>query len=251
MSGHSKWSTIKRKKGANDAKRGKIFTQLARNISMAAREGGGDPDVNFNLRLAIEKARAANMPKDNIERAIKRGTGEDKEGAALEKIVYECYAPHGIALIVEVVTDNRNRAVADLRHVLTRSGGSMGESGSVAWQFTQKAYFAFPAKGRQEDDMFELALEAGAEDVVFSEDIVEITGETESFKHISDHLGAAGIQPDEAALRMFPNQEIELDGEKTVQVMRVIEDLEDLDDIQKVDSNLAITDEALELLEVA
>lgn len=251
MSGHSKWSTIKHKKGAADAKRGKIFTQLARAIAMSAREGGGDPDSNFTLRLAIEKARAQNMPKDNIERAIKRGTGEDKEGAVLEKIVYEGYAPHGVALIIETVTDNRNRTVSDLRHVLTRSGGNLGENGSVAWQFTQKAYFAFPAEGRDPDEMFDLAVDAGAEDMEFDDELIEIFGVADSFKEISDRLRAAGIQTDDATLRMFPNQEMELEVEKTLQVLRVVEDLEDLDDVQKVDSNLNISDEAWTKLEAA
>jgi YebC/PmpR family DNA-binding regulatory protein len=251
MSGHSKWSTIKHKKGIADARRGKLFTQLARAITMTAREGGGDPDVNFNLRLAIDKARANNMPKDNIERAVKRGTGEDKDGAALEKIIYEGYAPHGVALIIETVTENRNRTVANLRHALTRSGGNLGEGGSVAWQFTQSAYFTFPAEGHDEDEIFELAVEAGADDVVFDVETIEIIGAADSFKAISDRLRAAAIQTNEATLRMIPNQEVELDTEKTLQVMRVIEDLEDLDDVQKVDSNLAITDAALEKLEVA
>ena len=250
MSGHSKWSTIKRKKGALDAKRGRLFTQLARAITISAREGGGDPDVNFNLRLAIDKARANNMPKDNIERAIKRGTGEDKDGVALEKLIYEAYAPNGVALIIETVTDNRNRTVANLRHVLNKSGGNLGEGGSVAWQFTPKAYFTFPAEGHDEDDIFELAVEAGADDVLFSVETIEIVGATDSFKEISDRLRSAAIQTDEAALRMFPNQEMELDVDKTLQVMRVIEDLEELDDVQKVDSNLAITDAALEKLAV-
>lgn len=251
MSGHSKWSTIKHKKGAADAKRGRLFTQLARAITMTARDGGGDPEVNFNLRLAIDKARAANMPKDNIERAIRRGTGEDKDAAALEKIVYEGYAPHGIALVIETVTDNRNRTVAELRHVLTRSGGSLGENGSVLWQFTQKAYFAFPAEGKGEDEMFELAIEAGADDVFFDGEAIEIIGDSDDFKAISDRLRAAGIKTDEAMLRMFPDQETELPVSQALQVMRVIEDLEELDDVQKVDSNLALTDEALIALEAA
>ncbi len=192
MSGHSKWSTIKHKKGANDARRSAMFTQLAKGIAIAAREGGGDPDMNIGLRLAIEKAKAANMPKDNIERAIKRGTGEDKDAAALERIVYEGYAPHGVALIIETITDNRNRTVASLRHVLTGSGGSLGETGSVAWQFTPRAYFSFPADGRTEDEAFELAIEAGAEDVVFDSEWIEIIGEGTSFKQISDQRSAAG-----------------------------------------------------------
>lgn len=249
MSGHSKWSTIKRKKAVVDAKRGKVFTQMAKNIAIAAREGGGDPDINFGLRLAIDKARAANMPKDNIERAIKRGTGEDKNAAALEKIIYEAYAPHGVALIIETVTDNRNRTVAELRHVLSKAGGSLGESGSVAWQFTQKAYFSFPLDGKDQDEVFELAVEAGADDVTFDDDYVEIFGEATMFKEISDRLRAAKIQADESELRMFPNQEMELDTGETVQVLKVIEIVEDLDDVQKVDSNLSITDAALEQLE--
>ncbi|MEJ2484327.1 MAG: YebC/PmpR family DNA-binding transcriptional regulator [Anaerolineales bacterium] len=250
MSGHSKWSTIKHKKGANDAKRSKMFTTLARAITIAAREGGGDPDMNITLRLAIDKAKAANMPKDNIERAIKRGTGEDKEGAALERIVYEAYAPHGVALIIETVTDNRNRTVAELRHILSHSGGSLGETGSVAWQFTPRAYFALPAGGRNEDQAYELAIEAGAEDVIYDEELIELFGEGTAFKQISDQLRLLGVKTEEAELRMFPNQEMELDPQKTVQVMRVIENLEDVDDVQQVDSNLAITDEALSILEV-
>lgn len=251
MSGHSKWSTIKRKKGANDAKRGKLFTQLARAITMSAREGGGDQNSNFTLRLAVERARASNMPKDNIERAIKRGTGEDKDGAAIEKLVYEAYAPHGVALIVETLTDNRNRTVSDLRHLLNKAGGNLGESGSVAWQFTQMAYFVFEAEGHNEEDVFEIAVNAGADDVNFTEDTIEIFGPADSFKSISDGLRDAGIKPVEAALRMFPNQEMELAVTETVAVMKVIESLEELDDIQKVDSNLAISDEALTQLEMA
>jgi len=249
MSGHSKWSTIKHRKGANDAKRSKMFTTLARAITIAAREGGGDPDMNITLRLAIDKAKASNMPKDNIERAIRRGTGEDKDGATLERIVYEAYAPHGVALIIEAVTDNRNRTVAELRHILSHSGGSMGETGSVAWQFTPRAYFVVPTDGRDEDDAFELAIEAGAEDVIFDPELIELLGEGVAFKQIGDQLRLMGVQTEEAELRMFPNQEMELDPQKTVQVMRVIENLEDLDDVQQVDSNLAITDEALSILE--
>ena len=249
MSGHSKWSTIKHKKGANDAKRSKMFTTLARAITIAAREGGGDPDMNITLRLAIDKAKAGNMPKDNIERAIKRGTGEDKDGAALERIVYEAYAPHGVALIIETVTDNRNRTVAELRHKLSHAGGSMGETGSVAWQFTPRAYFVVPTEERAEDGAFDLAIEAGAEDVIYDEELIELIGEGTAFKQIGDQLRLMGVQTEEAELRMFPNQEMELDPQKTVQVMRLIETLEELDDVQQVDSNLAITDEALSILE--
>lgn len=246
MSGHSKWSTIKRKKGANDAKRGQIFTRLAREIALAAREGGGNPDVNFTLRLAIDRARAENMPNDNIERAIKRGTGEDKDAAELEQVTYEGYAPHGVALMVDCVTDNRNRTVAELRHVLNRAGGSMGEGGSVAWQFTRIAYFAFPMDGKDQDEVFELAVEAGADDVSFEDDWAEIVGPTESFKTISGALQKAGIKAEDSGLRMQPNQEIDLSPQETMQVMRVIEEIEDLDDTQSVSSNLKISEEALE-----
>jgi len=249
MSGHSKWSTIKRKKGVADARRGALFTRLAKEIAIAAREGGGDPDSNFTLRLAIERARSNNMPKDNIERAIKRGTGEDKDSATLEQLTYEGYAPHGVALVIECVTDNRNRAVADVRHTLSRYGGSLGEGGSVAWQFERVAYFAFPAQGQDTDEIFELAVEAGADDVTFDDEVIEIIGQVEVFKQISAHLGAAGIKPDESELRMVPKQEVELSPKDTVQVMEVIESIEELDDVQNVYSNLKITDEALATIE--
>ncbi len=251
MSGHSKWSTIKRKKGATDAKRGQMFTQLARAITIAAREGGGNPDSNVALRLAVDKARANNMPKDNIERAIHRGTGEDKEGSALEQIAYEGYGPHGVAIMVETVTDNRNRTVADLRHALARAGGSLGEGGSVAWQFTRTAYFVFSAAGHNQDKIFELAVDAGAGDVIFDGDTIEIYGPLESFKTIGDRLKAAGIQVEDAGLRMIPNQEIALSPEETLQVMRLVESLEELDEVQNVFTNLSITDEALAKLEMA
>ena len=245
MSGHSKWSTIKRKKAANDAKRGAIFTRHAREITIAAREGGGDPDTNFTLRLAIDRARAVNMPNDNIERALKRGTGEDKEGGQLEQVMYEGYAPHGVALMVDCVTDNRNRTVAELRHALTKNNGSLGENGSVAWQFTQIAYFAFPVVGKDEDEIFELAVEAGADEVEFADDLVEIIAPVEAFKTISDALKTASITIEDAGLRMQANQEIELAPGETLKVMRVIEEVEDLDDVQSVSSNLKISDEAL------
>jgi YebC/PmpR family DNA-binding regulatory protein len=251
MSGHSKWSTIKRKKGAADAKRGQLFTRLARDISIAARHGGGDPNANFRLRLAIDRARENNMPKDNIERAITRGTGEGKDGGGLEEVFYEGYGPHGVALMIECVTDNRNRAVAEIRHVLTRFGGSMGETGSVGWQFNRMAYFSLPDDDIDKDKVFELAVEAGADDVIFDDGYVEITGSIENFKEINDSLESAKIVPEEAGLRMVPTNEIDLDPTDTAQVLRVIESLEELDDVQNVYSNLHITDEALAQLEAA
>ena len=245
MSGHSHWATIRRKKGAADAKRGQVFTRLAREIAIAAREGGGDADSNFRLQLAIDHARASNMPKDNIERAIKRGTGESKEGNILEEAYYEGYAPHGIALMISVVTDNRNRSVAEIRHILNRYNGNMAEAGSVAWQFKRTAYFGFPLKGLNQDKIFELAVDGGAEDVTFDDDWVEIVGSVEAFKSISDALKSAKIEPEEAELRMTPVNETELDDNDTVQILKMIEALEELDDISKVYSNLEITDEAL------
>jgi YebC/PmpR family DNA-binding regulatory protein len=249
MSGHSKWSTIKRKKGAADAKRGALFTRLAREIAIAAREGGGDPDTNFRLRLAVDKARAENMPKDNIERAIRRGTGEDKDGAAYEEIIYEGYGPKGVAFMIETVTDNRNRSVSEIRHTLTKSGGSMGEVGSVAWQFERMAYFAVPSSKLDYDKAFELAIEAGAEDVTEDDGMIEIVGSVDTFKTIADLLHEAKVNPEEAELRMVPKQEMELDLNETLQVMKVIESLEDMDDVQSVYSNLKMTEDALAALE--
>ena len=252
MSGHSKWSTIKRKKGAADAKRGQLFTRLAREISIAARQGGGDPEANFRLRIAVDRARANNMPKDNIERAIAKGTGDSKDGSVqIEEVMYEGYAPHGVAMLLECVTDNRNRAVAEIRHCLTRFGGSMGETGSVNWQFSRVAYFSFPLENHDEDQIFELAVEGGADDVSFDEGVVEITGDVENFKAINDELEAATIMTEEAGLRYFPTNEIELSPTDTAQVLRVVEALEELEDVQNVYSNLHISDEALVELETA
>jgi YebC/PmpR family DNA-binding regulatory protein len=246
MSGHSKWSTIKHKKAQTDARRGALYTKLAKEIQIAAREGGGDPEINFGLRLAIDRAKASNMPNSNIDRAIKRGTGEDKDAAAMEKIFYEGYAPHAVALIINCITDNRNRTVADLRHLLTKHGGSMGQEGSVAWQFTQNSYFNIPADQATYDEVFEVAAEAGADDVLEEEDYYEIIGPSDAFKVIFDGLKNASIAHEASGLRMDPNQEIELDHENTMQVMKVIETLEELDDVQEVYSNLRITDKALE-----
>ncbi|MCJ7733315.1 MAG: YebC/PmpR family DNA-binding transcriptional regulator [Anaerolineales bacterium] len=246
MSGHSKWSTIKHKKAQTDARRGAIYTKLAREIQIATREGGGDPEMNFGLRLAIDRAKTANMPSSNIDRAIKRGTGDDKDAATMEKIFYEGYAPHGVAVILNCITDNRNRTVADIRHVLTKAGGTMGQEGSVLWQFTRKSYFNIPCGELSFDDLFDLAAEAGADDVVEEDDYFEIIGPVEVFKTIHDQLKSASIQPEASGLRMDPNLEVELDLEKTVQVMKVIDALEELDDILEVYSNMKVSEEALE-----
>lgn len=249
MSGHSKWSTIKRKKGAADAKRGAEFTRLSREVTLAAREGGGDPDTNFRLRLAIDKARAANMPKDNIERSIKKGTGEDKEGVAFEEITYEGYAPNGVAVVLECMTENRNRTVAEVRHGLDKYGGSLGENGSVMWQFDRISYFTFSEKKLDFDSAFELAIEAGADDVSVEDGVVEIVGPVTSFKQISDALKAAKVDVEDAGLRMEPKQEMALDLSDTLQVLKVIENLEELDDVQNVYHNMTISDEAMAALE--
>jgi YebC/PmpR family DNA-binding regulatory protein len=251
MSGHSHWATIRRKKGAQDAKRGQIFTRLAREIVIAVREGGGDPNGNVRLQLAIDRARAQNMPKDNIERAIRRGTGDTKEGSALEEVIYEGYAPHGIALMISCVTDNRNRTIAEIRHILNRSSGSMAELGAVSWQFKRTAYFSFPSEGHDQDTVFELAVEGGADDVTFDDESIEIVGPVESFKEISDALHTARITPEEAGLKMIPNNPIELPIDETLKIYRMIEALDELDDVQEVFSNLDISDEALAVLEEA
>ena len=249
MSGHSKWSTIKRKKGLADAKRGAAFTKLSREIVIAAREGGSDPDTNFRLRLAIDKARNGNMPKDNIERSVKRGAGEDKDGVVFNEVTYEGYAPKGVAVILECLTENKNRTVAEVRHGLDKSGGSLGENGSVMWQFDRVTFFAFSEKEMDFDTAFELAIEAGADDVTEDDGMIEIIAPVNSFKDISDALRAANVNPEDAGLRMDPKQEMELSVEDTLQVLKTIEKLEELDDVQNVYHNMSISDEAMAALE--
>ncbi|HUV16046.1 MAG TPA: YebC/PmpR family DNA-binding transcriptional regulator [Pelolinea sp.] len=251
MSGHSKWSTIKRKKGVADEKRGQLFTRLAREISIAAREGGGDMESNFKLRLSIDRARRESMPKDNIERAIKRGTGDDKSGVEIERITYEAYASNGVALMVDCLTENRNRTVAELRHALTRCGGNTAEVGSVSWQFNHMCFFSIPAEGVDFDKVFEIAVENGADDISSDEGLIEVYGPVDSFKDLSDALKQAGFEVDEAGLRYLPKQEISLNIEKTLKVMNAIDAIEELDDVQDVYSNLEISEEALASLEEA
>jgi YebC/PmpR family DNA-binding regulatory protein len=247
MSGHSKWSTIKRKKGAADAKRGAVFTKIAREIQVAAREGA-DPEFNFKLRLVIDKAKAANMPKDNIERAIRRGAGLEK-GEELEEVFYEGYGPGGVALYVEVLTDNRNRTVSEIRYVLNRSNGAMGESGSVAWQFEPKGYIAVEMDGSDQEEIFETAVDAGAEDVQFSEDLAEIYTDPGDFKAVQEAVSTQGYKIDTAELTMLPKVPMSLDEKTTRAAMALIENLEDLDDVTNVYSNLDISDEVLATLE--
>ncbi len=249
MSGHSHWATIKRKKGAADAKKGKIFTRLAREIVLAAREGGGDPGMNVRLELAMDKAKAANMPKDSIDRAIKRGTGDDKDGADFEEILYEGYAPHGVALMMDCVTENRNRTVAELRHILTRGGGNMGDPGSVSWQFERMTYFALPVNEHDFDQIFELAVEAGADDIQQDDEMIEVFGAPDSYQALADHFTKANVVPEESGIKFIPKQVVSLDTEKTIKVMKTIENLEELDDVQNIYTNLDITEEAIQAME--
>ena len=251
MSGHSHWATIRRKKGAADAKKGQIYTRLAREIVLAARDGGGDPESNTRLALAIDRARAQNMPKDNIERAIKRGAGDLKDGNTLEEVFYEGYAPHGVALMIEVVTDNRNRAVAEVRHQLSRGGGNMAEAGSVSWQFHRVSSFTFNLGDHNPDQIFEMAVEAGADDVSFGNDTAEIVGSVDAFKSITDGLKQAHIHPDEAGLHMVATNDLELSDGETLQVLKLVEALEELDDVQNVYHNLRVPDSVWALLEEA
>lgn len=248
MSGHSKWSTIKHKKAAADAKRGKLFTRLAKEITIAAREGGGDPEMNNRLALAIEKAKAANMPKDNIERAVKRGTGE-LEGGELYEVMYEAYGPHGVGIIVEVVTDNKNRAVADVRHTLNKYGGNMAEAGAVVWQFTRKGYIVVNGAFDQ-DELFLVAADAGAEDVQFGE-VAEVYADLENFQAVQAALKEAGFEVEEASVIYDPNNPLELDQTETLQVLNLVEKVEDLDDVQEIYTSLDISDEAYAAMEAA
>ncbi|MBK8051631.1 MAG: YebC/PmpR family DNA-binding transcriptional regulator [Anaerolineales bacterium] len=249
MSGHSKWSTIKRKKGAADAAKSKIFTRLAREIQVAARSGA-DLTSNFQLRLAVDRARAENMPKDNIERSIRRGAGLEKDGVEIEEITYEGYGPHGIAILVETLTDNRNRTISDLRRLFTRAGGALGEPGSVAWQFAQKGYIVFNRiddgghpRPIDPDEIFFAASDAGADDVEVSDDAVEVYTERSNFAAVNQGLETAGFRPDQAELMMVPNSTLELPTDDALAVLGLVEALEELDDVTKVYHNLELTED--------
>lgn len=245
MAGHSKWSTIKRKKAANDAKRGKLFTALIREITVAARDGGGDPNFNPRLRLAIDNARNANMPADNIERAIKRGTGE-LEGVSYEEVTYEGYGPGGVAIFIETLTDNANRTVAEIRHILSRNGGSLGTTGSVAWQFDRKGQIYIDGDRYDEEALFLAALEAGAEDMQKEGDTYIISTDVASFHTVQDGLRNQGIRPDEAELAMVAKATVEVEGEEAEQLLKLLDALDDADDVQKIYSNADFDDEVLE-----
>ena len=244
MSGHSKWSTIKRKKGVADAKRGKIFTKLIREIATAARTAGGDPDANPRLRLAIEKARAQNMPKDNIERAINKGTGAG-DADVYEEVVYEGYGPGGAALLIEVLTDNKNRAVGEVRHVFSRYGGNLGASGCVSYLFEKKGLIQFDREGLDGDALFEAALEAGAEDVLEGENSIDIVSPPADFERVKRALTARGFTPVHAAISLEPSTTVELKGKEAETMLRLADALEDLDDVQSVNANFDISEEEM------
>ncbi len=251
MSGHSKWSTIKRKKGAADAKRGQLFTRLGRELMIAAKEGGPDPDSNFRLRLVVDKARQANMPKENIERAIQRGAGTGKDGVTLEEIIYEGYGPGGTAIMVEVMTDNRNRSVADVRRMFSRHGGNMGETGCVGWMFERKGTLTIDAAGQDAEAIALEAIDAGAEDVKVEGDSVEVYTAVEDLQQVRDALAARGFTIQEAELSWVPKTLLQPETKISVQNMRLIEALEELDDVQAVHSNLDISEDALSEFEAA
>jgi len=243
MSGHSKWSTIKRQKGANDAKRGAVFTKVAREIMVAARAGGGDPDANFRLRLAMDKARSVNMPLDNIKRAIEKATGSG-DAEQFEEIVYEGYGPGGVAVLVEAATDNRNRTAADVRSIFTKAGGSLAGSGAVAWQFEPRGLITVPADGTDPDTVALAAIDAGADDVDTSDsERVEVYTSPGDLQRVRTALDGAGIPIETAENAMVAKSHVELDGQRVRQNLRLIEMLEDLDDVQRVTANFEIPEE--------
>lgn len=248
MSGHNKWSTIKHKKGAADAKRGKLFSRLIKEITVAAREGGGDANGNPRLRTALLTAKTANMPKDNIDRAIKRGTGE-LEGVNYEEIYYEGYAPGGAAVLVQVLTDNKNRAASEVRHAFSKYGGNMGEPGSVAWMFAKKGSIVFENGVITEETAMEIALEAGAEDIIADGDTVEIHTALSDFEGVKEVFEKAGREYTTAEITFVASNDLELEGKNLSSAMKLLDALDDLDDVQKVWSNLDFSDEAAAELE--
>jgi YebC/PmpR family DNA-binding regulatory protein len=244
MAGHSHWATIKRSKGAADAKRGKVFSKLSKAIIIAARHGGGDPDMNLKLRYAIDKAREASMPKDNIERAIKRGTGE-AEGEIIEELTYEGYGPGGIAILVDLVTDNRNRTAGEVRKIFEKGGGKMGQSGTVGWMFERKGLFIVDAKACDEDKLLELALDAGADDVKRVGGQFEVTCDAGHFNAVRDTLAKASIATASAEITQLAKTPMDADTETAKKVLNLMQALDEHDDVQNVHSNLNITEEAM------
>ncbi|MDQ3862919.1 MAG: YebC/PmpR family DNA-binding transcriptional regulator [Actinomycetota bacterium] len=245
MSGHSKWSTIKRKKGAADAKRGALFSKLSRAITVAAREGGGDAEMNPALGLAVHRAKAANMPNDNIQRAIDKGTGAGSDADAYERITYEGYAPGGVAVLVDVLTDNRNRAASDVRYIFSKHGGKLGTSGSVSYLFERKGIILVPKDATDEEELMEIALEAGAEDVEELENDYRVVTAPEDFSAVREALAGAQIACENAEITMEPQNSIDLDAGTAKQTLRLIDALEENDDVQEVYANFDISDEVM------
>jgi YebC/PmpR family DNA-binding regulatory protein len=241
MSGHSKWHTIKHKKGALDAKRGKVFTKLIKEIAVAARVGGGDADANARLRKAVSDAKGANMPNDTIARAIRRGTGEE-EGVSYEEITYEGYGPGGVAVMVEAMTDNRNRTVAEIRHTFSKNGGNLGTSGAVNWMFEKKGYIVVAKSDKPEDELFEIVTDAGAEDLRDDEDNFEVITSPDDFDAVLDAVKKAGVEPQVAEVELLPKEYKKLEGQEAKQMLKLMESLEDHDDVQKVSANFDISE---------
>lgn len=244
MSGHSKWSSIKHKKAAKDAKRGKLFTKLIREITVAARQGGGDISGNPRLRTAVATARGQSMPSDNIERAIKKGTGE-LEGVDYTESVYEGYGPAGMAVILETLTDNKNRTVADVRHLFSKHGGNLGETNSVMWMFDRVGSIRLPSEGLEEDTVFEVAAEAGADDVQAEEEVFVVTTPVEALEDVRGALEGAGMEAESAELTYQPTNLVELEGKDAAKALKLIDGLEDHDDVQRVSTNIDISEEEL------
>ncbi len=247
MSGHSKWSQIKHKKAKTDAARGKAFSKVIRLITVAARQGGGNPETNARLRIAIQKAREMNMPQENIEKAIKRGTGE-LEGINYEEVIYEGYAPGGVAVMVEATTDNRNRTTAEIRHIFSRRGGSLAESGSVSWIFERKGLISFEKDSVDEEELMMVAIEAGAEDIEEGESTIDVITSPSDFDRVREAIERAGIPCVLAQVTMLPKTRVNLEGKTAQQVLELIDALEEHDDVQEVYSNFEIADEILESL---
>jgi YebC/PmpR family DNA-binding regulatory protein len=241
MSGHSKWHTIKHKKGALDAKRGKVFTKLIKEITVAARVGGGDPDANARLRKAVSDAKGSNMPNETIARAIRRGTGEE-EGVSYEEITYEGYGPGGVAVMVDSMTDNRNRTVAEIRHMFAKNGGNLGTSGAVNWMFEKKGYIVVAKSAKPEDELFEIVTDAGAEDLRDDEDNFEIITSPDDFDAVLEAVKKAGLEPEVAEVELLPKEYKRLEGAEAKQMLKLMEVLEDHDDVQKVSANFDISE---------
>jgi YebC/PmpR family DNA-binding regulatory protein len=245
MSGHSKWSTIKRKKGKADAQRGKIFTKIIRLITVAARSGGGDPETNVKLKVAIQLAKESNMPNENIEKAIKRGTGE-ADGVSYEEIIYEGYGPGGVAVLIEALTDNKNRTTPEIRKIFSKNAGNLGENGCVAWMFDKRGYFIFEIAKVNEDAIVDLALEAEAEDVKSDSENIEVMTPPENYKKFSDLIKEQNIDCLLSEVTLIPKTTVDLEGKKAMQMLNLMEQLEDQDDVQKVYANFNIADEIME-----